>query len=323
MSRSWRPLAWPTTVFLLLLSAPALRADLRIAQSQLNAGEVHSGAPLSQRFVFLNTGHETIEITGVQGSCGCLTPRLTRRTLKPGEEGAVLLEVNTLQQAAGPHNWRVKVLYQAGDECHKATLVLNATIIAEITVQPAALTVFADSAVAHEIVVSDLRSHPFTITAAKPSSSELRAHLTEPHRDADGHWTWRIKLEVTGDLLEGRHSETVDLFTDDPTYSHLKVPVMVVKRSRQRVTALPDSVSLNVRAAEPIPSRLGHHRRQAPWQRANTNQSADASGLDDSRVVQLRVKVSLRLRLTPNRASSYNTSAQCSDRNNNDRVTLI
>ena len=256
MFQPWRPVPWPTTLCLLLLGAPTLRADLRIAQPQVNAGDVRSGAGLSQRFAFVNTGHETIEITGVQGSCGCLTPRLTQQTLKPGEEGALVLEVNTLQQAAGPHNWRVKMFYQAGDESHEATLVLNATIIAEITVQPAALTVFADSAVAHEIVVTDLRPRPFTITAVKPSSSQLRAHLTEPHRDAEGHQTWRIELEVAGDLPEGQHNETVDLFTDDPTYAHLKVPVTVVKRSRQRVTALPDSVSLIARAGEPIPSRL-------------------------------------------------------------------
>ena len=80
--------------------------------------------------------------------------------------------------------------------------------------------------------------------------------MAEPSRDADGHWTWRVKLEVASDLPEGRHAEIIDFFTDDPMYTHLRVPVTVVKRSRQRVTATPETVTLTIPAGQPVPSRL-------------------------------------------------------------------
>jgi hypothetical protein len=253
-------------LFLLpVLLAPDARAELRFSQPTADAGEVRGGAPLNHSFAFTNDGPEPVEIVTARVSCGCLAPRLEKRVYGPGESGSLLLEVNTLTQAAGPHTWAVQVAWQGGGRTGDVTLSLSGRVVREINVEPAALTVFSDSGIRHQIVLTDLRPKPLTVTDVRTSSSRLKARLAGPDRDAQGHVVSRVVLELADDYPEGRHDEAVHLFTDDPTYRDLKVPVTLIKRSRQRVTATPDAVTLRAPAGQPLPSRivLLHDREDA------------------------------------------------------------
>lgn len=244
------------TLLVLVLPAGAARADLHFPQPAANLGDVRSGTPLTHRFTFVNEGPEAIEITNAQASCGCLTPRVEKKTLEPSETGALALEVHTLNQPAGPRNWNVRLSYRGGNTTYEMTLLLSADIVTEITVQPAALTVFADNAVGHEIILTDLRPKALSISSVRTSSPELKSRVTEEFQDGFGHWVRKISLEVAAGYPEGRHDEAVDILTDDPTYPDLKVPVTIVKRSRQPVSALPESVSLQAPPQGAIPSRI-------------------------------------------------------------------
>jgi len=46
------------------------------------------------------------------------------------------------------------------------------------------------------------------------------------------------------------------IFTDDPLYRELKVPVTVVKRVRQRFSALPERVTMTARRGQAIPAKI-------------------------------------------------------------------
>jgi Protein of unknown function (DUF1573) len=241
-------------LLLVLLLLPPVRAELHIAQPAANVGEVRGGTALTHRFTFVNRGSETVEITDVRPSCGCLTPRLSRRNVPSGEEGELVLEINTLTQAAGAHTWTVRLSTQSGGQSDETTLSLTAHIISEVSVQPAALTLFADSAVGHEIVLTDRRPRPLSIVNVQTTSPHLQARLAEQQPDAPG--VRRIKLELAADCPEGRHDEVVSLFTDDATYRDLRVPVTVVKRPRQRLAATPSRVTLTVPRQGAVPSQL-------------------------------------------------------------------
>jgi hypothetical protein len=67
---------------------------------------------------------------------------------------------------------------------------------------------------------------------------------------------WTLALEVLPDCPEGRHEEMLLLATTDPLYPELRVPFTVVKKARQRVTAVPGSVLLRGSASGPLPARL-------------------------------------------------------------------
>lgn len=236
--------------------AGAARAELRIPQPVADAGDVRSGPQLSHRFSLVNDGPDLVTVTAVQTSCGCLTPRLDRHTLAPGEQGSLLLEVNTLSQPAGPNSWSVHVRCRHGSTEQELTLLLKAQLITEVTVQPAAMTVFVEQALAHEVTVTDLRAKPFTVTRVQSSSPHLAASITQQARDGQGHWIGKVNLELSASFPEGHHAETISIYTDDPAYAELKVPVTIVKRARQRLSALPAQVTLLAAHGQPVPSRI-------------------------------------------------------------------
>jgi hypothetical protein len=244
-------------VLLLSFFLPAAaRAEVHCEQPAAETGEVRSGTALSHRFALVNDSKETVEILDVSASCGCLTPRVDRRILAPGARGNVLVEINTLSQPAGRQSWRATVRYREGQEEHELPLQLAATIVTEVSVNPPILVLYTTTGIGHELTLTDRRATPMTVTAVQPSSPYLRTRLGEWRRNDEGCSVRTVALEVLPEFPEGRHEEVIQIFTSDPEYRELKIPVTIVKRKRQTVSASPDSVSLSTAADEPIPARI-------------------------------------------------------------------
>jgi hypothetical protein len=238
-----------------LLAAASVRAELHFPQPTADVGVARCGAPLSHRFPFVNRGRTPVEILEVRAGCGCLTPRLPQRVYQPGESGTLLLEINTLSQEEGPHTWTCEVVCQSEGRRSDVRLQITGRIITEVTVRPAVLTLFTDGALAHELVLTDRRPQPLAVTALEATSPRLRHCIVEEKRNEQGHSVRRIRLEVSADYAEGRHEETLTIFTNDPLYRELKVPVTVIKRSQPRVTATPGEAAVAANG-QPIQSFL-------------------------------------------------------------------
>jgi hypothetical protein len=246
----------PWAVILVGFGAGPVRAEVRFDRAAVSAGTVRAGVPLAHDFPFRNDGPEPVEVTQTRASCGCLTPRLGQRVYRPGERGVLRLEVNTLGEPAGPHAWTVQVRCQSGENVEEIPLRLTARLITEISVRPAALTVDTGGAAGHEITLTDLRPKPLAVTGLDSTSPHLTARLLGKPRDTQGRRVQGIRIEVAEDFPEGRHRETVTLFTNDPLYRELHIPVTVVKRSRQRLAAFPKRVTLTAAPDTPLPSQL-------------------------------------------------------------------
>jgi hypothetical protein len=239
----------------LAAGVPAARADLFCFQPQVQIGDVRSGVPLAHKFSLVNRGPEGVEITNLRPSCGCLTPQLSQDRLGAGEEGTLVLEVNTLTQPAGPHTWRVQVTYTTGGKVHEMPLVLQARVLTEVTVQPASLTIFTDAVVVHEVKLIERRDKPLTVTNVRCTSSWVKPQLGQPARDPSGQWSRSIQIDVLPGCPEGRRDETLSILTSDPGYPELRVPMTVIKRSRQQVSVTPATVAWEGPAGQPLPSR--------------------------------------------------------------------
>ncbi len=246
----------PGAVLFALLLASAARADLHCDQPTAQVGEVRTGAGLSHRFALVNNGGETLEILDVQASCGCMTPRVDRRVFAPGGRGVLILEINTLTQPAGPQSWRVTIHYREGQEEKELALQLAATVVTEVTVTPPTLVLYTTSAISHELTLTDRRIQPMNVTAVQPSSPQLRTRLGDWQKNDEGFAQRTIALEVLPEFPEGRHEEVIQIFTADPEYRELRIPVTIVKKLRQSVCATPDSLTISTPAEEPIPSRI-------------------------------------------------------------------
>jgi hypothetical protein len=248
-------LALAAPMLLFLRTAP-IRAELECAQPVVDKGEVRSGLILAHRFTVRNGGPETIEITDVRPSCGCLAPKLEKRLLPAGESSALLLEVNTLTQPAGLHSWRITLRYKSGEAEQELSLYIRARVVTEITVEPPSLAIYTDTAMRHDITVIDRRTEPLIVRAVPTSSPYVRTHLGALQRDAAGHWRRTIQVEVSADCPEGTYNETLHICTSDPLYSELKVPFTLVRRARHLVSAAPASVVLSQPANQPLPARI-------------------------------------------------------------------
>lgn len=248
----------PILVAMTLLTAGTgtARADLVCPEPVVDRGDVRSGSPLVQHFALVNRGGGEVEITEVKPGCGCLVPRLDRRRLRPGEQGVLELTVNTLTAATGPQDWRVRVSYQSAGQPGELSLLLRANVIPEISVEPAALVVFANGPLRRDVTLVERRPQPLALTGVRTTSPHLRARAGEPGRDVAGHWSRAIALEVLADYPEGRHEESLTITPADPALGEWKVPVTVVKRSGKAATAAPEAVTFTGTPGEALPARL-------------------------------------------------------------------
>jgi hypothetical protein len=246
----------PLSALLVLALAGAARAGLDCPEPMAQAGEVRCGTPLTHAFRLVNRGPHAVAITEVRPSCGCLAPRLEPRRLEPGSEAVLHVAVNTLTQAAGAHTWQVRVRYQEDGRPGELTVVLGARIVSEIAVEPPALVLTTEGVLAHEVILTDRRPRPLTITAVQLATPQLHAQTGTPHANAAGRRACAVRVEVAADCPEGRHEDVLRILTDDATYPELDVPVTVVKHAARAVRALPEAVDFSAPAGQPLPSRI-------------------------------------------------------------------
>lgn len=251
----FRPVPALLAALLILISWAPARADLQFREPVAEAGIIYAGTPLFHEFTFENRGPEKVVLIEARASCGCLKPRFAQDEFKPGQRGAITLEVNTLSQAPGPHFWTVSLKYQCGRVAREMALQLNARLIAEVTVQPAVLIVFADKIGRHELVITDSRAGELEVLGVRSSSAKLFLRVGEAMHDERGTHR-KVIMAVAADYPDGRYEETVDICTNDPRYPAIRVPVTIIKHVQQRLTAIPSEVALVAPAGQPLPSRI-------------------------------------------------------------------
>jgi hypothetical protein len=251
------PLLRVRLTLILLFGLPAAtRADLYCPQPHVNLGEVRGGVQLAHSFRLVNRGNRPVMITELRPGCGCLKPKVRQLFHAPGAESLLLVEGNTLGQAAGPHTWKLDVFHcTEGGEVEQLTLQVSAFVVTEMTIQPASLTLFIQGAASEEVVLTDLRDRPLNLVAVRTSSPHMQAVAASPSRNAQGRQQYRIRVEVAASLPEGRHEESLEIYTDDALYRHLTVPVIVIKRAPSRLSAQPERVRWNPASAQPLPAR--------------------------------------------------------------------
>lgn len=226
----------------LMIVTASARAELSLEQVGINLGEVRAGIRLRREVALLNHGEMAVEILEVRGSCGCVAPRVEPKTLPPQARGVLHLSINTLGEGAGPHAWKVAIRYRQGEHVNELELPMRAHIITEITVQPASMTLVTEGGLTQTVVVTDLRSRPLKITGVATTAEFLKARLVDQGIDACKCWSAKITLEIARELPAGRRVEALAIYTDDPLYGELRVPVTVVKPTASAVTVDPPSV---------------------------------------------------------------------------------
>jgi hypothetical protein len=239
-------------ILILAVTAGPAVAELHCVPPAADLGEIRSGQPRQYRVELVNGGSQTIEILDVERGCGCLEPRLDRRSVPPGAKATLLVELRTSGQPNGPRSWNLRVRYRDGDATCEELLVLSATIRNEVTVQPSILVLDVRDVLHQEVSVTDLRSPPLKVTAVQASSDAVRAAV----QSREGGVT-KLLLEVRATALApGSHDTMLNIYTDDPLYSPLQLPLTLSRAGDAAIAIVPAEVKAHVSAAQPVAAAL-------------------------------------------------------------------
>lgn len=216
-----------------------VRAQIVAEPGEMALGTVLAGPVQNREVVLRNTGAQPARVTGISGSCGCLTPGTVSNALAPGESRAVPLTLRTASLPAGPHAWTLAVA-SADDTGAQWTRScrLSATIRREVEMEPALVAVSGDREATVVVTIRDRREKPLAVTGW---SSTLPG-LSVDKRETAGTET-KLTVRVPA-MAEGRHAGALLLATSDPAHAQLEIPVVVQARARDSARATPETISL-------------------------------------------------------------------------------
>jgi hypothetical protein len=209
----------------------SVRPALAFDQYAVNLGAVPPSRTVQAFFRFRNTGRETVRITKIDPSCGCLKPRLERREFGPGEVGRFFLVTDTAGQDSGPQEFWATVHYT--DPQPRQTKLLFKVDLPEerVTLTPRALIFYQGGGRPTEktVLLNDFRERPLRIVSVGCDADYVSARLGETTENEAGRQVG-VVVTVAAKVPAGTHTALVRITTDDPIYKTLAIPVRVSSR---------------------------------------------------------------------------------------------
>lgn len=214
-------------------AAPAPpRPALVFEQYLVDLGEVEPTEEIRAVYRFTNHGSGPVTIGELVPSCGCLNPQLKKLSYDPGESGEFFVRVRTANEQPGLREYTLAVHYDDG-EPRETNLTFRVVLPEEqVVVRPRALIFFqwSNQPTKQELLVTDPRANPLDLIGARCTSDSVDVQLGQREVDAEGHVQYRVSVTVPGNVAPGRHQALVTLFTNDPVFRELKVPLIIEGR---------------------------------------------------------------------------------------------
>ncbi|MBL8814638.1 MAG: DUF1573 domain-containing protein [Planctomyces sp.] len=220
-------------------------------------------------FFFHNAGTETVEFGKLSPSCGCLSPRLSKNIVVPGDGGRLTIPIAVSKESPGPHEYLVTVEYK---DPHPQEVTLTVKIVLpekQVLIEPRALWIIGSGtnrAVEHSIRITDYREQPMQVEEVQ-SSSELFTAELKPSESRNGSSVSTIGVRITENLPDGIHRGIIQVRTSDPENQLLQIPIMA--RGKERPTSepifvKPELISMNA-IADPSADKSVEITFPATW----------------------------------------------------------
>lgn len=185
-------------------------------------------AVVSARFRFINHGQHPVDIQQIDRSCGCLGQQLRDTHLEPGEEGELMLSVQTANEEPGLKEYFAVVRY-TDPHPREAKLTLKFEMPDnKVSVEPKALLFyqFGTDPVSKTITIRDHRRDRLRITDIDCNSPfvTLGGIQTSQRRKST---EYLFDVTVAGNVPPGQHRSVVIAYTDDVKFPQIIVPLYV------------------------------------------------------------------------------------------------
>jgi hypothetical protein len=214
-----------------ILAAPA-RPALAFDQYLVDLGPVAPSEEIRAHFDFTNRGHAPVTVTELVPSCGCLQPQMEKKVYRTGESGHFVVRVQTANENPGLKEYTIAVKY--ADPVAREETVIFRVILPDnqVIVRPRALALYqigeqGPGLKPQQIEVTDRRNRHLNITRVECSRDFAHVELGDSKIDDAGQWHGHLDVTVPNRLPAGRVEAVVRIFTDDPDYKVLRVPLII------------------------------------------------------------------------------------------------
>ncbi len=202
------------------LSAQAREPVIRVDNADFDAGRVSEGRKIEHRFEVTNKGSATLEIFGVQPSCGCTSTKWSRK-IAPGETGTIDVEVTTAGMAALSKALsesvpiRKTITVTSNDPGSPRTVLTVSATVLPIVVTSESLVFFGtvppEKEVSKEVLVEVAPDQPVTLTNIAATGDDFNARL-EPVAGSNGK-KFKVIAVLKPTAVEGWHQGTIVIKT--------------------------------------------------------------------------------------------------------------
>jgi hypothetical protein len=207
--------------------AGASWADALFDEVSKDFGSVPRGPALAHSFRLVNRTSGPLSISGVRASCGCVTASVLKHNLKPGEQTAVQITMDT-RRFSGVKTVTVYVqLSQPSWE--EVRLWVQANSRDDVTVSPETLAlgqVKRGATPTAAASITFLGTHDARITEARSDSNYVQTALRELHRQ-EGEVTYQLTARIRADAPVGKWYTDIWLRTNSAAMPRVRVPLTV------------------------------------------------------------------------------------------------
>lgn len=220
------------------VAAAAVRPALAFDQYLVDLGPVNPSEEVRVHFDFTNRGTENVTIDELLPSCGCLQPQLPKKEYKPGESGSFFVRVQTANENPGLKEYNIAVKYN-DPEPRQAEVFFRVVLPDdEVLVRPRALAFYqlgSGGIKPQTIEITDRRGRHLNVTRVECSRDVVRVERQESQPDESGIWRERLSVAVADVLPPGRIEALIRIFTDDPEYRVLRVPLEIYNGTPRKI----------------------------------------------------------------------------------------
>jgi hypothetical protein len=221
-------------------TASASWADAMFDGLSRDFGSVPRGPLVTHPFRFVNNTGRTVHIAGIRVSCGCTSARALNDRVAPGQESAILAQMDT-RRFFGPKNVTIYVTFdQPGWE--EVRLWVQANSRDDVSMQPETLSfgrIKRGSAPASSISVSLLGDPNWQILGATCESNYVQPSYQLVRRDGGGV-AYQLSARLRPDAPPGKWYTDLWLSTNNPAMPRVRVPLTV--EIEAALTISPDSI---------------------------------------------------------------------------------
>ncbi len=239
---------WCGWVLGLLVLMPALATADEWAKKMFDTtrhdfGAVARGATVQYEFKLRNLYQETAHVAGVQSSCGCTTPKITKDTLKTYEDGSIIAELNT-HLFSGHKSATITVTF---DKPFYAEVQLHVEgyIRTDVVLTPGGIdfgTVDLGATPNRKLVLAYSGRSDWKVVEVR-GGEHVDATLVETSRGG-GQVNYELSVALKSSTPAGYLKEQLTLITNDSSGS--EVPVEIQARVTPPVTVNPSALFLGV-----------------------------------------------------------------------------